>query len=1293
MLPILRKACSARRKGFLSEADCESLPKLSPSTRSLAEAAEFRWAEELRLAAPAKGQDNIKGCCSSGKPRRPSLGRVAWLSVRRPFLIGFVALFIRGTSNAVSLPLLIKAIVDSVVDGDFERMRFYLGMLLVERVLGAILEHIGARIMTTQVPARLVATLGSLVVRKAATPGVLGASGAGVDSQVLLGRELTMLYMRLGAMCYKGFIATPSLLSGAVTLVILLGWPALIGVAWVFLTIVFGYRFQTYAKKAEEVMSKIATERLNALGNVLSCIKAIKYFTWEPEFLALLAETRARECNALQIRVNYNLSALTLGKVTPVTGSLVTFVAFALLGNTIHAGDIFAANSVFMTMRFAVGASAVLMEVYKSLQLTLERVQKYLLLAERPTRDALEGEDSSGVLATVDDLYVETASLADVVLQTGKVNAPFTLSLQGHHVVARRGQLTAVCGAVGSGKTTFLSALLGFAEGETSLRPGSSRLCAQLGWCPQQAVLISGSVRDNILMGRPQDDRKLARCLQEACWGLDLQQLTGGLDETVGTRGTALSGGQQARLCLARALYDEPALLLLDDPMAAVDASVGRFLLRSLRRRCCGNGVEKDLPGAVVILNQLHFLPNFDQVLVVKGGAVTVCPDFTDFQGSPQGAEMLAGVEPFLLPPESEGDRRADQDELGRVLAFVAGSAKDRGALVDAKGQLAPVSETVAVGLVSFKVLKTYLLSPGWPFLLLIVTTFLTTFSLLGVRDWWMAVWADSGGGNEPKFILVFAALCLLHVLCAYIGVFLVGLFVSRAGRNLHADCMERILRAPMSFFEATPTGRIMSRFGTDLGAMDSTMAAQIDFTMTFGMTFLMMCAAVTAQIPYISIVFALAVALTVPIVHGLVIFQQDLKRHSNNAMTPILSNADEVKRMSLVMDIFHCREFFIARHQQYNDIWTKLSDCVLFTPPIVEIWVNFVHVFVLVATGFLTMQNTDVSAGLVGMYWSYAALWGLFATSTVGVVMGLLTNLTSLERLLEYKLGNLASEPAWFLPDSKEPAEWPRNAPELHFQQVALRYRANLPLALTGLDLHVKGGERLGIMGRTGAGKTSITAVVFRLVDCESGCLLIDGVDVRALGLHRLRKALSMIPQEPIVMSGTVRYNLDPFRKHLDADLLQALTDSGIGEALTLDTIAGGDGCGLSAGQMQLLTFARTLLQKERRIVVMDEPTASVDFQSVRRVQEVWRKVFAGRTVLSIAHRLQTVVDFCDRVCVLEAGRLAEIGTPKELLADPTSHLAKLARAGKLEPVGAASNSQLLAAVKDSPLESKATL
>lgn len=1262
MFTVARLAAKARRCGAVEESECEALPRLSALSSAIIELAEQGWQEEQRV--------------HGGRPR---IGKVLIRVLAWPALRSSILLTLRGCGNAFALPWLVNLIVEAVVQADVERATRLLVFLLLERVLGACCEYWGVKAACTEIPTDFVVAVAGLVVEKAAKPGLMGMQDAGVDPSALVGRELAILHAKASQMLPNGLIALPTLIAGCVTLFFLLGWSAIFGVAWVLSTIRLGIMIQERAKQAEGRMAVIATERLGILGNVMGAIKAIKYFAWEPEFCSQLLDSRNRECLELKVRSSWTALAVGVGKLTPITGSLATFVAYALLGHELRAGTIFAANSVFMTLRFSVGASGFLAELYKSTELTLSRVDKLLALPERPQRRSCAAGEA---LAEASDLQVSfrapAAAAAEghrlrglLAPQQTPANEVFRFSLNGTVRLAERGKLTAICGEVGSGKSILLSALLGNVEGE-GVMTGDVRTPPDVGWCPQKAFIISGSIEDNILLGRPRDQLRLERCLADACLGRDLELLGDGLAEVVGERGTTLSGGQQARVGLARAYYGDPSLLLLDDPLAAVDAAVGRALLQALRLRCAGAHDDfaprsAECPGAVVVLNQLPLLPNFDQIVFIKSGRIEAVGTFDQVHTNPDFKAFMHEIDLQKRAMDAELDLEFAQSERRLISQFAVRGKKGSGSRTSLVKK-----ETTSSGFVRWAVWRSYIFAPGQALTAFMVAVYVAMYITLGIRDWWMTVWADDNGGTGPLYLSLFVLFSMLHVAVVTFAVVLVGIFAGRAGRNLHSDCIRNLLHAPMAFFDETPVGRITSRLGPDLAMVDNQMAMMLDVVFTFSFMVIMMCATVVAKIPVMAIIFVLAFLFSFPVVHGLLIFRQDTKRHSNNAFAPVLSNLSDIRRGALLIDALKCGDFFKARHRASTDHWSLLTNASTFTTPLSQSWCHLMHLFVLTATGILTFSQVDAllqQPALIAMFFSYAALWGIFAMVTMGSSMGLLTIGASLERLVEFKLGDLPQEKAWKLPSDPAAKAWPCKG-SVRFEGVQMRYRVGAPLALQGLDLHIAGGEKVGVVGRTGAGKSSMTAVLFRLVECEAGRVVIDDIDIASIGLHTLRKAISMIPQEPIVMDGTIRYNLDPFGQHGDKELLDALQLAGLLPAVTLDTLAGGVGAGLSAGQKQLVTFGRTLLQ-DTRVVVMDEPTASVDMQTDRQVQHMSREIFANRTVLTIAHRLDTV-RHCDRIAVLDAGRIVELGPPSALFANASSRLSQLAAADSASPVRA---------------------
>jgi ABC-type multidrug transport system fused ATPase/permease subunit len=816
----------------------------------------------------------------------------------------------------------------------------------------------------------------------------------------------------------------------------------------------------------------------------------------------------------------------------------------------------------------------------------------------------------------------------------------------GSRVLARPGRLTAVVGLVGSGKSALLAALLGVSEGEVK---GTARTSATVGWAQQRTTLIATSVRENIVLGRPESDEALEHALADACLEQDLERLPLGLDEAVGERGTTLSGGQQARVGLARAYYSSPGLLVLDDPFAAVDAEVGRALFYRLRARC-----ERTGAGALVVLNQIGLLSQgFEDVVVLKDGEVVCHGPVAEVE---QDSAFRAVAEAIPVV-DVAADAETQKTELGK-------SRRTTRALIAVgkrKSFAAPPEEKH--GFVSWRVWKAYFAAAGfWP-CFGFIATYSAMYGSLAFRDFWLSVWADADiredapDATEQRnyYAGVFALISSFNIGTTLLIILVVSTFAERAGRSMHDGAVKRLMNAPLGYFESTPLGAITSRLGADMGMVDGNLTQTIDGFLTFILLLVTLSIAVTISLPFMAVIFGVAGLASLQFLYGAAILRTDAKRVSNSEMAPLLSyvqNGVSGAAMARALDV---TQFFVARHRLQFDAWARTSDLSNSVTQLTQAWCSCLHLLVLGTTFVLIRTNEWTGEGLLAMVFSYATIWGNFATLSANLTMNLLTQGTSLERLLSYVLGDLPQEARWR--GKADPvAPWPAKG-EVVFENVALRYKAGAPLALSGLSLTVAGGERLAVVGRTGAGKSTILTALFRIVEVESGTIRFDGVDVTSIGIHTLRRAVSMIPQEPVVMDGSVRYNLDPFDERGDDVLQAALAKAGLD--LALSTQASGAGAGLSVGQKQLVTLARALLQ-ESRLVVMDEPTSSVDQQTDRQVQQVVRSVFAGRTLVCIAHRLETVRDY-DRLAVIGEGKLVEVGAPAALLADENSAAAVL--------------------------------
>lgn len=539
-------------------------------------------------------------------------------------------------------------------------------------------------------------------------------------------------------------------------------------------------------------------------------------------------------------------------------------------------------------------------------------------------------------------------------------------------------------------------------------------------------------------------------------------------------------------------------------------------------------------------------------------------------------------------------------------------------------------------------------------------------YTFMGLSDRWLAQWvmeAHGGAGSAASsggYAGVYLGLSLGYLVMMLLASFFFNEGSAHAGKALHCECLSHILHAPVSWFEETPSGRIISRFSTDLSLVDMQLIrmsdALVQFTLTLVVVVVMICIIVPLIIPAVVLAMAAFYLQYVAADRS----QREIKRLANNAMSPVLTNVAEVIHARTLIRVMGYDDFFHRRHCGFADEFIRLNHLSSTVQNWSMLCGSLISSLITALTAVIVLAEAHrYEPTLAGLALTYSYLLPYFMMQYTSILGTVKVCLTALERLLEYRGEAVPQEAPWeLLGDAGIGAnKWPSEG-AVEFKDVVLVYRPGLPPALRGVSFCIAGGERVGVIGRTGAGKSSLMVLLFRVCEATSGQVLIDGVDVASVGLQTLRKRLTVVPQEPLLMAGTVRANLDPFGWHTDPELAEALYAAGLGKDL-LDSEVGDSGRSISAGEAQLVSFARTLLRRTK-VVVMDEPTSNIDAATDEKVQRVVRSAYAGSTLLTVAHRLETVIDG-DRILVMDAGQVAEFAPAAELLADPKSHLSRL--------------------------------
>ncbi|GJP77074.1 hypothetical protein CLOP_g7507 [Closterium sp. NIES-67] len=884
-----------------------------------------------------------------------------------------------------------------------------------------------------------------------------------------------------------------------------------------------------------------------------------------------------------------------------------------------------------------------------------------------------------------------------------------------------RGSLFAIVGSVGSGKSSLISAILGEMEAQredeegggarksTDRKSGERRRSSErrsserrrsgseggvangeneedkcrvaingsLAYCSQQAWIMNTSLRENILFGHEYEEDRYNAILDACALRKDLAALPDGDSTEIGERGINLSGGQKQRVALARAVYADTDIVLLDDPLSAVDAHVGAHLFE----RCVRGILENKT--RVFVTNQLNYVPEADLIAVVDKGTVVEQGTYKDLmaRGGMFARLMLESGSHKHAPNALDGPDAASSSssspaepaskQLSRLVSRgrqLGGSkartrSMSRRASFSTQGTLVD-QEARARGVLKMEVYRKYWLETSWVIPAGVLMLFVIVQAVDAFTRYWLAYWTKNQFNQSAGFYLgIYASLAMLYTILVYfrtLGQAFLGLWTSK---KLHEGMLSSVLRAPMSFFDTTPVGRILNRFSADQAGVDET----LPFSWS---TFLNILFQVFGTIIVVTIVTWEFIIAFIPVACLYFWVQQtyrktarELKRLDAVSKSPVYQQFTETLNGLPVIRAYNQEERFLRmcddKLDANNRAFFLLKCCDRWLSVRLELMGN---TLVFAAAIFAVINRGSVFAGYAGISIDYA----LQITAALGMLVRQMTDtenqMNGVERILEYR-DKIDHEAPSVVKEADPGADWPAKG-EIQVDQISMRYRPGLPLVLKQVSVSVQGGERVGIVGRTGSGKSSLMLCLFRLIEPSEGRIFIDGTDISSLGLTQLRSRLSIIPQDPVLFSGTVRSNLDPFNCHTDDEVWTALSHAHLKDKVgalqgKLEASVAEYGENFSVGERQLLCLARVLLRKNR-IMIMDEATSSVDFETDRLIQATIRTHMQESTMLIIAHRINTVID-ASRILVLSHGEVMEYDTPAVLLDKSEGQFASL--------------------------------
>lgn len=1067
------------------------------------------------------------------------------------------------------------------------------------------------------------------------------------------------------------------------------GLAGIIGIVPVFLVV----PLQSYTGKLSSIFRRQTAyktdERVRLMDEIISGIQVIKMYAWEKPFAKLIKTARMKELKIITKLSYVRGLFMTFNLFTTRAALFVSLMTMVLLGVEITPSRVFVFMCYFnilsqtMSSMFVRGISEI-----AELLVSIKRLQEYLTQEEFV--DQTRGDNNNDLTSNEKSENNKFAIRMDQVTTKWDVNSTEN-ALDSIQLRLGNGILMGIIGPVGSGKSSMLQTILG----ELNVVGGNISVRGTLSYASQEAWVFGATIRQNITFGNEYHKKRYNEVVRVCALEKDFEQFENGDRTIVGDRGASLSGGQKARINLARAVYRNADIYLLDDPLSAVDVHVAKHIYEQ-----CIEGYLRHKT-RVLVTHQVHYLKSADKIIILKNGSLEREGTFNELANSDnvEYARLLS-KEPEGTEEETLIDSVRNSRKMSlRSKSVSVSSCQSLESSVDLdqeeEVQNKDMQEESSKGKIKGSLFLKYLLAGGnCCFVFIVLFLYILTQVAASSVDYFVSYWTSV---EEKRSIHIsslstnatlseqmrlfedyeeqFSTYTYLYICGGLTGaLFIIALFRSMlfyklamlSSQKLHDNMFDRIVATSMRFFDTNSSGRILNRFSKDIGSVDELLpkgvldAGQIILLM-FGSLLLVAVVNPLFLVPVavISIVFFFLRLVFLK-------SSKNIKRLEGMLRSPVFTHLNATLQGLTTIRAYGAQNVLKQEFDKHQDLHTSAWYMYISASSAFGFYLDLLCFLftALVTFSFLTFGEGAMSGGAVGLAITQASAltglvqWGMRQSAEVA------NQLMSVERMLEYTLLPEEKQP---LVAKNPPKEWPQHG-KIMFRKLGMRYALEEPLVLKELTVTIQPKEKIGIVGRTGAGKSSLISALFRLAVIE-GEIEIDSIDTENLELQFLRSKISIIPQDPVLFSGTLRYNLDPFDEYSDHELYKAIDEVELKDPNNLnnrlESRVMDKGSNYSVGQRQLICLARAII-RNNKILMLDEATANVDPQTDALIQKTIRRKFEDCTVLTVAHRLNTIMD-SDKVLVMDAGTMAEFNHPYLLLKNPNSRFSKMvAQTGK---------------------------
>ncbi|TYJ53514.1 hypothetical protein B9479_005845 [Cryptococcus floricola] len=1104
-----------------------------------------------------------------------------------------------------------------------------------------------------------------------------------------------------------------------IILIVQIGYSALPGIAFLLIMTPLQARFMKTLFAFRMKAAKWTDKRAKLLQEILGGMRIVKYMAWEFPFLERINSIRTMELRYIRLLLIFRSGMMAFAISLPILAAILSFVTYSLSAHNLEAAKIFTVVTLFQIMRMplmmwpmTLSASADALNALKRLEAVFEaevvteerRVEgdmKEGIKLEHAsfTWDAAPVDDETAMMkqakgkhakaiggkaqtapvkkekkrmrwskkmkkvTVADEVQAEVAGEKDGMGEAGAVgqgqSAPgapgldekaeakadkAVFHLDDITLSVPKGSLTAIVGPIGSGKSSLLQGLMGEMRktSGTVTFSGSTALCAQTPW------IQNATVRENILFGQPYDEERYWDAIRDSCLESDLELLEDGDGTQIGEKGINLSGGQKQRVNIARAIYFDADIIALDDPLSALDAGVGKAIFFNAIIGALGDKTR------VLVTHALHFLPYVDNIIMMEDGKIGQIGTYQELKHGDGPFARL--IQDFGGEDKAEEDLETEQDAMEN-----AGSkdVHDRSNMVT-KGkahELMQAEERNTGGLQNgtfFGYLKAgrgVILVPTLLFAVALAQAFTV------ITSFWLVWWEERKWPQSNGFYMgIYAGLGIGTALATFFQGFANATINYFASVRIHDNAIRRVMFAPQAFFDTTPLGRIMNRFSKDTDTIDNTLSD----AMRMAVATLSSIIGAVILLAIIEPYFLIAVGVvSLLYAHNAMFYRRssrEFKRIDSILRSSLYSHFSESLSGVATIRSYGETDRFYRDNIHFMDTENRAYYMTIINQRWLGLRLDMLGSLLSFSVAIIVVCS-DISASSGGLGLSTIVTVQQSFSWLIRQIAEVENDMVGAERIMHYAT-NLEQEQPHQIEETKPAIEWPTEG-KIEFKDVRMRYRPELPDVLKGLSMSVGASEKIGVVGRTGAGKSSIMVALFRMSELSQGSIAIDGVDLSKIGLNDLRSGISIIPQDPLLFSGTLRSNVDPFGTKTDAELYDTLrrahliTSSPGGTVsdssrFNLDTVIEEEGGNLSVGERSLVSLARALV-RDTKVLVLDEATASVDLETDAKIQETIRNEFKDRTLLCIAHRLKTILSY-DRILVMSDGQVAEFDTPENL-------------------------------------------